>query len=218
MKRKIYVVGWGYSYINWMEGEPCVSMEKSDLVVFTGGEDVWPWLYNRKTHTSTSCNPERDRREINEFQKALRLGKPMVGICRGSQFLCVMAGGILVQHQSHPGIHDIFTACGKNVTVTSTHHQRQYPWDIDEFNLIGWCYLSPYSWGEDGEDLSINTIDVGSEAEGIQGNLPEVEIAIYPKIKALAIQSHPEMQDLNGPSIAYFRDLLTRFIEGRDPV
>lgn len=187
--RKIYVVGGSEGYANWMQGVIVETMEEADLVVFTGGEDVDPSLYGKSAHPQTFFNRERDIDEMAEFLKAEKLKKPMIGICRGSQFLCVMAGGILVQHQRHPNWHPIETNDGRVIMVTSTHHQRQYPWVLEEgsFKVIGWCNISPYSQGEnDKDDLSGNPKTPSEELE-------EVEICYYPKINALAIQSHPEI-------------------------
>jgi hypothetical protein len=187
--RKIYIVGGGAAYANWMQGVIVPNMKDADLVVFTGGEDVTPALYNRAPHPTTYYNRTRDIEEQIEFNNALLANKPMIGICRGSQFLCVMAGGILVQNQRHPNWHPIETSDGKIIMVTSTHHQRQYPWTLpnDAYNIIGWCNLSPYSQGESEDDDLSRDPSVASES------LEEVEICYYKKINALAIQSHPEM-------------------------
>lgn len=163
-----------------MEAMPESDMSKADFVLFTGGCDVSPELYGRLRHPTTSADMERDLREMAAFRKAKLLGKPLLGICRGSQFLCVMAGGSLVQHQSHPSRHKI-TVVGEphEITVSSSHHQRQHPWGHKiNFQLLGWCSLSPFNWGQPEENLGRDN--------------PEVEIALYPDIKALAIQSHPE--------------------------
>ena len=45
MSRKIYVVGYGRSYANWMQGEIVPDMKDADLVLFTGGEDISSELY-----------------------------------------------------------------------------------------------------------------------------------------------------------------------------
>lgn len=180
MKRRIYVVGKDFNYASWMEGRLVSEMKQADLVVFTGGEDVGSYLYHQRPHPATFSNAMRDEREIREFKEARSLGKKMIGICRGAQFLCVMAGGTLVQHQRHPYVHAMETK-GKPIIVTSSHHQRQYPWGgaKPRFNLIGWTNnLSPFSKGES------NQIDLTGQ--------PEVEMALYPDIDALAIQSHPE--------------------------
>jgi GMP synthase-like glutamine amidotransferase len=181
-KRKIYVVGGSDHYANWMQGSVVDTVEESDLVLFTGGEDVHPVLYGETAHRATWPNLIRDKFEIRYYEKAKRLGKPMIGICRGAQLLCVLAGGSLVQHQSHPSVHEILTKDGRKIEVTSLHHQRQYPWGNRgaKVELIGWSdNLSPFNHGAD------PTIDLSGKEE--------VEIARYPDSKALAIQSHPEM-------------------------
>jgi len=180
MKRKVFCVGPDHGYSSWMEAMPESDMAKADFVLFTGGEDVSPELYSKRRHSTTSSNMERDIREMAAFRKAKALGKPLLGICRGSQFLCVMAGGSLVQHQSHPSRHKI-NVVGEpsEITVSSSHHQRQHPWGHKiNWTMLGWCNLSPFNWGEPEENLGRND--------------PEVEIALYSDIKALAIQSHPE--------------------------
>jgi GMP synthase-like glutamine amidotransferase len=181
-KRKIYVVGSSDHYANWMQGQVVNSIQESDLVLFTGGEDVHPVLYGETAHHATWPNLMRDKYEIRYYEVAKREGKPMIGICRGAQFLCVMAGGSLVQHMHHPGVHEVDTKDGRKIEVTSLHHQRQYPWGRKGANVevIAWSdHLSPFSHG------ASPSIDLSDK--------PEVEIARYPTIKALAIQSHPEM-------------------------
>lgn len=181
MKRKIYVVGGDYRYANWMEGEIVNHLKDADLVVFTGGADVNPYLYVKECHPATMFNARRDEYEIDMFQQCRKYDKKVIGICRGAQFLCVMAGGSLVQHMYHPPTHNMETKHGR-IRVTSLHHQRQYPYNNKHINweLIGWCNgLAPYSEGESPQD-------------DLRGT-PEVEIASYSDINALAIQSHPEM-------------------------
>lgn len=82
-KRKIYVVGNATNYANWMQAELVEDMKNADLVLFTGGEDVSPSLYNSPKHHTTSCSPMRDEYEVKEYKKAKDLGLPCIGICRG---------------------------------------------------------------------------------------------------------------------------------------
>ena len=182
--RKIYVVGRGWMYANWMEGVETRNMQDADLVVFTGGEDINPELYGKKAHRTTGFSRDRDRFEVAAFKEARELDKKIIGICRGSQLLCALAGGILVQHQSHPWVHPIQTSDGEEILTTSTHHQRQYPWGGKKprFELLGWAAAgySPFSQGEDWKD-------------NMRDDKPEAEVVLYPDIKALAIQGHPEM-------------------------
>jgi gamma-glutamyl-gamma-aminobutyrate hydrolase PuuD len=207
-QRKCFVVGPSHEYANWTNSIVVTDMKAADFVLFTGGEDVSPSLYGKNAHPTTVANMERDIKEMAAYRMARAMDKPLLGICRGAQFLCVMAGGILVQHQRHPSNHKIrVTSPIHEITVTSSHHQRQYPFERElSFMLLGWCALSPFSYGEGDEEIGKDK--------------PEVEIAYYPKIKALAIQSHPEWQTYSKAkedtdAIGYFQELLDKLLKNR---
>lgn len=184
----VYVVGGDKGYACWIDCNIVKKMEDSDLVLFTGGEDVSPFLYDRKVHPTTGVNYPRDMEEVQAFQEAHYLGLHMLGICRGAQLLCALSGGILVQNQANPEfIHEMSTFDRQRIPVSSTHHQAQYPWGMnkDEFKLLGWTRgVSPYHEGESKEQEMVN---------GIVENDMEAEVVYYPKYRALGIQSHPEM-------------------------
>jgi hypothetical protein len=185
--RKFYVVGGSKNYANWMGGKIVDSFDEANIIVYTGGEDITPSLYKEIPHPTTFSNIERDKEEIEVFNKAKEAGKHIIGICRGSQFLCVMAGGSLVQHQENPKyIHEINTFNEKKLWVNSTHHQAQYPWKLkkDKFKLLGWSLgVSNFHFNGEEKEIVNDIIDGGKE----------VEMVYYPEIKSLAIQSHPEM-------------------------
>jgi gamma-glutamyl-gamma-aminobutyrate hydrolase PuuD len=204
---KVYVVGGDYEYAKWMNlnkdayTSPTIvrSMDDADFVVFTGGEDVTPLLYNEKAHPFTLYNSERDAFEADQFVMAIEKKKPMVGICRGSQFLCVMSGGKLVQHQAHPSfIHSMKTFDGKELMISSTHHQAQFPFnmvDNEDYHILGWTE---------------NLLDYHENGDQLEMYPPkECEIVFYPKTRCLAIQGHPEMMDMSHPTIPYLRELLS---------
>jgi putative glutamine amidotransferase len=68
-------------------------------VVFTGGPDLDPALYDAEVHPeTTTIRPERDRAEIALLTAALERDMPVLAICRGSQILNVALGGDLEQH------------------------------------------------------------------------------------------------------------------------
>jgi GMP synthase-like glutamine amidotransferase len=206
MSRTIYIVGGGSEYANWCQGFITPYMQEASIVLFTGGEDVTPELYGKNKHPTTGYNRMRDAEEVAAFNSAREMGKPLLGICRGAQFLCAMAGGTLVQHQSHPYLHDVTTSDGRTIRVTSTHHQRQYIQDLDpsKVELLAWAeHLSPFAFGESFDDK----LDEDKE----------VEIAYYPEIKALAIQSHPEYvypckEEWEKVYVAYCRELLNKYL------
>ncbi|MGI5989008.1 MAG: gamma-glutamyl-gamma-aminobutyrate hydrolase family protein [Lachnospiraceae bacterium] len=73
--------------------------------LFTGGQDVNPALYGeeKKDGCGELC-PERDKLEEMVFEDAWGRDIPILGICRGIQFINVMRGGTLYQDLSleHP--------------------------------------------------------------------------------------------------------------------
>lgn len=180
--KNVYVVGGDVNYANWFDDYKITKkLEDSDLVIFTGGEDVHPSLYGEPVGKRTYCNLKRDLAEKKIFEKAKALKIPMIGICRGSQFLCVMNGGKLVQHQNNPEyIHDVKTAYHGTLKITSTHHQAAYPFNLSkyEYNIIGWT-----------ENLSEFHLD-GNDNELKPEK--ECEIVEYYRSKSLGIQGHPE--------------------------
>lgn len=74
------------------------SADAFDGFLFTGGHDVSPALYGEKALPlcGERC-PERDAMEKTLFDFAAERDKPMLGICRGLQFLNVALGGSLYQ-------------------------------------------------------------------------------------------------------------------------
>lgn len=212
-KRKIYVVGGATNYANWMEGTLVPTMQDADLVVFTGGEDVNPALYNEDPHPTTGFNAARDINEVGSFSRAVHLQKRMIGICRGSQFLCVMNGGKLVQHMENHGGHELTVVQPYStipgyavIRVTSTHHQAQYPWGVpgERFRLLGWTKgYSRFHEGAGGKEML--KLD----------DMAEVEDVYYPENKCLAIQSHPEMAIHDDVMITHYRKLLDMHMEDK---
>lgn len=78
-----------------------------DGLLLPGGQDVDPALYGeeRLPACGATC-AARDRMEGLLLDAAIRLDKPLLGICRGLQFLNVHTGGTLYQDlpTQHPGL------------------------------------------------------------------------------------------------------------------
>ena len=73
-------------------------IEKADLVVFAGGEDISPSIYGGiRSPLTESPNTLRDMEEVEIFTRARKKGIPMVGICRGAQLLCALSGHKIFQ-------------------------------------------------------------------------------------------------------------------------
>ena len=170
------------------------------VLLFEGGVDVNPQLYNEKRGAHTQApNLARDAKEMLIFKKAQEAGAACIGVCRGSQFLTVMAGGKLIQHVTdHGSNHLVDTFDGEKLGVTSTHHQMCWPEQVDH-TLIAWStdrsrgYLDGYG---------VNKYKVEKEPE----------IIWYPKTRSLAIQGHPEYLTYYDRFPAYCRRMVRKFI------
>ncbi len=69
-----------------------------DGILLTGGHDVDPSLYEEKR--LSICGPShrgRDRMEHAILERALMVDMPLLGICRGAQFINAALGGTLYQ-------------------------------------------------------------------------------------------------------------------------
>jgi len=70
-----------------------------DGIIFSGGNDLDPALYEADPHPETDAvQEERDRGEMALLTAALERDMPVLAVCRGSQVLNVARGGDLVQH------------------------------------------------------------------------------------------------------------------------
>lgn len=186
----IFVVGGAANYANFIEGAQLVdNLEKADVVLFTGGEDVDPSLYGCKKHPSTYSNINRDLEEKAIFEKVDPSKQVCVGCCRGSQFLAVMNGALLVQDCYDHAIGHTHGITNGDMTyqITSTHHQMQYPYNLDnsDYSIL---YIADRRRSYDYK---------GDKIDGeIICQFGEPEIVLYHKKgypKCLAVQGHPEM-------------------------
>ena len=119
-----------------------------DGFLFTGGQDVDPALYGaEKTKLCGEVSPERDKTERLLLDTAMKRDMPVLGICRGIQFINVALGGTLWQdipaqfsdkliHCQKPPydipVHDVTVAEDsplyellqkEHIAVNSYHHQ-----------------------------------------------------------------------------------------------
>jgi putative glutamine amidotransferase len=121
------------------------TLQALDGLLFSGGSDLDPGLYDQEPHAETlGIHEGRDRAELALLEAALERDMPVLAICRGSQVLNVARGGDLVQHlpevvgdEKHkhtPGTfadHDVTLAdgtrlgslLGDRAPVKSHHHQ-----------------------------------------------------------------------------------------------
>ena len=162
------------------------ALAAADGLLLTGGGDVEPARYGAPPAPEIfSVDPERDAFEVALVLAALRVGLPVLGICRGCQVVNVAMGGSLVQHiptltgrdhcekqrDSQP-VHEVDVTPGSllasvlgatDIDVNSLHHQA-----VDRVG-VG---LQAVAWSDDGV------------VEGIEAVIPA---------RLIGVQWHPEL-------------------------
>lgn len=135
-----------------------------DAFLFTGGHDVSPALYGEQAlPVCAECSPARDAMETILLKEVLELDKPVLGICRGIQFINAALGGTLYQDLPTQKPSDI------------EHHQSA-PYDVP-IHTVTICKESPLH-----ELLQLETLPVNSyHHQAIR------ELA--PALKAMAIST-----------------------------
>ena len=170
-----------------------------DAIVIWGGSDISPSLYYEKPidRSGPEEPSKRDEYELAIVKHAMRNNIPLIGVCRGAQLICALAGGKLIQDvKGHEcGNHEVTTSDGTTFSATSAHHQMMWPYDISH-ELLSW------STKRKGDIyLPSNT----NHAKAMKGK-PEPECVFFPQIKALCIQSHPEWESAGSFYNKWFLD------------
>ncbi len=102
-------------------GDEAEAAQLADLcsgILLTGGQDVSPALYHeRPLEGLTVTCPKRDALERAVLRLALERDIPVLGICRGLQFINAFLGGTL--YQDLPSQHP-----------SSTVHRQAAPYDV----------------------------------------------------------------------------------------
>ena len=181
-KKNVYIVGRdspvGKMFFD--RGYPIVfNQHEADIVVFIGGADINPALYNQKPNPAARVgfNMENDRRDLDAF-KDTTTDQLLVGICRGGQFLNVMSGGSMYQHVTgHNAPHKVYdTLWDTELTVSSCHHQMMIPSRKAEVL----AYAEDHGW------------DFFGETQKLPRPMIEPEVIWYEHTRALCFQGHPE--------------------------
>lgn len=176
-----------------MGHENVTELDETDIVCFVGGEDVDPALYNHHAHPSTFINKARDVYEQMIYWKALERGIPMVGICRGGQFLNVMNGGEMYQDVDghNGGYHEAWIGDAPlPVKVNSVHHQMMIP----NYYLTGVQVLLRAKESKDKMQMSrLDSYKNMVHTYPAHKAYPtDCEALFYPDTRCLCYQPHPE--------------------------
>ncbi len=155
-----------------------------DGVLFTGGMDLDPGLWDEPIHPKTELvHSRRQRYDLLLYELVCQRRTPIMGVCLGLQMINIAHGGSLYQHlPEKPGSVDHggefnFTTHNLNVNIAS----KFYDWiRTDKIKVAG------------GHHQGINRLGEGLVAAGTaeDGVVEAVELNDYPFL--FAVQWHPE--------------------------
>ena len=182
--------------LSFSENEPDIDQMCSlcDGFLFTGGHDVSPEVYHEEKMECTVPCMKRDRLETAILNKAIEADKPVLGICRGIQFINAALGGTLYQD-----IPSLFPS--------EINHHQAAPYDMPSHNV----YIrkdSPLYEIVNVEELPVNSC----HHQAVKELAPGLEImasaadglteAVYMPSKRFlwAVQWHPEFSYKNDES------------------
>lgn len=162
---------------------PAVSLDpgmavRCDALLLPGGGDIDPSLFGEAANGSYSINPVLDRRQLYILDRFVRLGKPVLGICKGLQVINVYFRGSIIQdlptadahrHNGQDQVHStralpgsiLAGLYGEEFAVNSAHHQ---------------------GIGRVGHGLSVIQDAPDGVAEGV----------VHSRLPILGVQWHPE--------------------------
>ena len=137
------------NYIDAVEGVGGIATEKYlpeidvdfDGLLLCGGNDIDPKYYGEGIDGAVNIDCLRDEVEFALLKAFIEAGKPVMGICRGCQFINVFFGGSLYQDIKNANEHSSFSdfdlvhrvsaakgsiahdLYGADFVVNSSHHQ-----------------------------------------------------------------------------------------------
>lgn len=179
-------------------------LKPGGFLTIWGGSDISPMIYQRHNVASYVSNYSlrRDVAEIELIERAVDLGLPVLGVCRGAQLCCALAGGILAQDvDNHGNNHCITTSDGRVLTTSSVHHQMMYPYGV-EHELLAWT----------SRPLSGHYAGLTAEEAAVMRKRGEPEVVWFPEKKFLAVQGHPEFMREDCAFNDYIRELLVKYV------
>lgn len=182
------------------------SMDGCDAIVLWGGTDINPKFYGQTPHPMTwhEEDSHRDKKEWEWLHEAVSRDIPIIGVCRGAQLMCAAAGGSLFQHVTgHQGAHSITTNDGRVYQQPSAHHQMLNLTELssDKYELLAWSTKKLSKRYEDEHGIY-----------KIPDEFKEPEVVYFPKLRGLAIQSHPEWCSVDDPFNLYVFELVNKLL------
>ena len=173
----------------------------TDGVLFTGGDDIHPFLYGEETDAKCgNVSQPRDSMEMALVPLVMEFGKPIFGICRGIQVLNTAMGGTLYQ--------DIPSQFKSELSIA---HRQPFAYKVPSHTVdITPGTLLSRILGEEHASIAVNSMHhqaIKDVAPGLEvcGYAPDKMIEAvyapdYPFL--LGVQWHPEHLTTSQPDAA----------------
>lgn len=155
--------------------------------LFTGGHDVSPQLYGRRTDfDNVECCEKRDYMESQVLRLALEKNKAVLGICRGIQFLNAFLGGDL--YQDLPSEHNSKVDHHQEPPYNIPVHNNRLIENTALFNLLGKKSIGVNSY----HHQAIKTVAAQLEVMAVSEDDLVEAVQMPEKRFVWAVQWHPE--------------------------
>ena len=169
--------------------------DRFDGFLFCGGDDIAPSYYNQEK--LLQCGEPcvmRDSLEFALFNEVIKTDKPVLGICRGMQFLNVALGGTL--YQDLPTQRESKTNHKQPKPTDALTHGVMVTKDTPLYDIVGTESLMVNTLHHQAVDKLADGLKVCATAED---GLVE---AFYAPEKAflMGVQWHPEMLFVHAPN------------------
>lgn len=162
--------------------------ERMDGFIVTGGNDVSPSCYGEENTGCGELDTIRDTYEFELIRYAIKVKKPIWGICRGNQVFNVCMGGTLHQDLVKAGLKQHMIITPETNREATTHRIDIVP-DSILFRALGTGNTAVNSYHHQG----VKTLGKGLKVQAVSedGIIESVSVEGHPF--AITTQWHPEM-------------------------
>lgn len=179
-------------------------LEDVDGIVITGGVDLDPLRYGEEPRTLQGpIDPIRDSFDLKIIDKAIKLNKGILGICRGHQSLNVYFGGSLYQDISYGYDKPLKHAQQANKDYGT--HTVEFTKGSILYEIFGDKTIANSYHHQVIKDLGKGVIATGYTKDGV---IEGIEIEGYSNI--IGVQWHPEKMLGNKEMERFFKHFIDR--------